>query len=242
MILGIFDLWSVLASFGIVVAALAFAGQAIILDYIMGVLILTEGQYFKGDVVSVNLVEGTVEEVGVRRTLIRDPRGTLHSVSNGLIRQSANFTRTYAAATIDIDGVADKDVEAVITILNEVGAALVADETIGPLLRDTPGYAATTRLSSTGHTPVRGQGATRGASPGRGRGPSPDRGGAPREGDPAHPSGRMEVRTMTDPATPPPASPGGGPIGDEDGLSFKQIAIRVLAIAVIAVHRLPGWS
>jgi small-conductance mechanosensitive channel len=152
VILGIFDLWSVLASFGIVVAALAFAGQAIILDYIMGVLILTEGQYFKGDVVSVNLVEGTVEEVGVRRTLIRDPRGTLHSVSNGLIRQSANFTRTYAAATIDIDGVADKDVETVIAILDEVGAALVADETIGPLLRDTPGYAATIRLSSNGAT------------------------------------------------------------------------------------------
>ena len=139
VILGIFDLWSVLASFGIVVAALAFAGQAIILDYIMGVLILIEGQYFEGPgVVSVNLVEGTVEEVGVRRTLIRDPRGTLHSVSNGLIRQSANFTRTYAPATIDIDGVADKDVETVISILNEVGAALVADETIGPLLPTRP--------------------------------------------------------------------------------------------------------
>jgi hypothetical protein len=43
-----------------------------------------------------------------------------------------------------------KDVETVIAILNEVGAALVADETIGPLLRDTPGYAATIRLSSNG--------------------------------------------------------------------------------------------
>ena len=48
--------------------------------------------------------------------------------------------------------IADKDVEAVITILNEVGIALAADEAIGPLLRDTPGYAATTRLSASGAT------------------------------------------------------------------------------------------
>jgi hypothetical protein len=33
---------------------------------------------------------------------------------------------------------------------------------------------------------------------------------------------------MTAPATPPPASPGGGPIGDEDGLSFRRTAVRVL--------------
>ena len=99
-------------------AALTFAGQAVILDMIMGVLILLEGQYYKGDTISVNMVEGVVEEVGIRRTVIRDTRGTLHSISNGLIRSSSNFTRTYAAAIVDVDGVAEKDVEAVIGILD----------------------------------------------------------------------------------------------------------------------------
>lgn len=152
MLLGIFDLWSLLAGFGLVIAALAFAGQSIILDIIMGVLILVEGQYFKGDFVSINGIDGTVEEVGVRRTLVRDARGTLHSISNGLIRSSSNFTRTYAQATVDIDGVADRDVETVIGILNDVGAAIAADAELGPLLQAVPGYSSTIRLTASGST------------------------------------------------------------------------------------------
>jgi small conductance mechanosensitive channel len=152
LVLGLFDLWSLLAGLGLVLAALTFAGQAVILDMIMGVLILLEGQYYKGDTIAVNMVEGVVEEVGIRRTLIRDARGTLHSISNGLVRSSSNFTRTYAAAIMDIDGVAEKDVETVISILNDVGEAIAADEELGPLLIATPGYAGTTRFSATGAT------------------------------------------------------------------------------------------
>ncbi len=75
VVLGIFDLWSVLTGLGLALAAITLAGQAIVLDYLMGILILVEGQYFKGDIVRVGGIEGTVEEVGLRRTLIRDPRG-----------------------------------------------------------------------------------------------------------------------------------------------------------------------
>jgi small conductance mechanosensitive channel len=152
LLLGIFDLWPLLAGLGLVAAAIAFAGQAVILDLIMGILILMEGQYFKGDLVAINGIEGTVEEVGIRRTVIRDVRGTLHSISNGIVRSSSNFSRTYALAAVDIDGVADGDVEAVIGVLNAVGAELAADEEIGPLLQDTPGYTATIRLSAHGST------------------------------------------------------------------------------------------
>ncbi len=152
LVLGIFDLWPLLAGLGLVIAAIAFAGQDIILDLIMGILILLEGQYFKGDIVAVNGIEGTVEEVGIRRTVIRDIRGTLHSVSNGLIRNSSNFSRTFAVATVDIDGVADKDVEAVIEVFTAVGQELADDEELGPLLEDTPGYTSTIRLTSSGST------------------------------------------------------------------------------------------
>jgi small-conductance mechanosensitive channel len=152
LILGVFNLWPLLAGLGLVLAALTFAGQSIILDLIMGVLILVEGQYFKGDTVNLGGIEGVVEEVGLRRTVLRDLRGTLHSISNGVIRTSANMTRTYAAATVEIDGVADGDVETVIVILGEVGASLVADPDIAPLLQNVPGYTGTTRLSSSGAT------------------------------------------------------------------------------------------
>ena len=125
VIFGIFDLWPIFAGLGLLLAAITLAGQDIVLDYLMGVLILVEGQYFKGDIIRVGAVEGTVEEVGLRRTVIRDPRGTLHSISNGLIRASANRTRSYAMAVVEIEGIADGDVERVIGVLDAVGAAAV---------------------------------------------------------------------------------------------------------------------
>jgi len=152
VILGIFDLWSVLAGLGLVLAALTLAGQSIVLDYLMGILILTEGQYFKGDVVQLGTVEGTVEEVGLRRTVVRDVKGTVHSVSNGTIRVSSNRTRTYALATIDLDGIADRDVEGVIEVFDAVGISLSEDEAFAGKLQDVPGYAGTIRLSSAGAT------------------------------------------------------------------------------------------
>jgi hypothetical protein len=61
--------------------------------------------YFKGDWMRVGNpggVEETVEQIGLRRTQLRDGMGSLHAVSNGLIRQSTNATRTFSVATVDV--------------------------------------------------------------------------------------------------------------------------------------------
>jgi small-conductance mechanosensitive channel len=150
VVLGAFDLWSVLAGLGLFLAAITLAGQSIVLDYLMGLLILLEGQYYKGDYVRINAVEGTVEEVGLRRTVLRDIRGTLHSLSNGEIRSSANLTRTYAVAMVIIDGVPDRDLDRAIAILEEVGRDLAADPELGSLFLDTPGYTGTMSLTAAG--------------------------------------------------------------------------------------------
>ncbi len=152
VLLGWFDLWPMLAGLGVIVAAITLAGQAIVLDYLMGVLILVEGEYFKGDIVRIGVVEGTVEEVGLRRTVVRDTRGTLHSISNGLIREVANLTRTDAVATIDVAGIADGDVETVIEVVNEVGRSMAEDPAWTDRIIDTPAYSGTIRLDATGAT------------------------------------------------------------------------------------------
>lgn len=118
---------------------MTLAGQSIVLDYLMGFLILVEGQYYVGDVVNVGGVEGTVEEVGFRRTTIRDSSGTVHSTSNGLIRTSANLTRIYASAVVDIQGIRDADVERAIAAMSQVGADLAADPDWAPRLLAPPG-------------------------------------------------------------------------------------------------------
>lgn len=152
VILGLFDLWPLVTGLGVVLAAITLAGQSIVLDYLMGILILIEGQYFKGDIVRVGGIEGTVEEVGLRRTVIRDPRGTLHSVSNGEIRMSSNRTRSYAMASIQIEGIADGDVERVIAVLDAVGASVAADPALADAIIEAPGYTSTTSLTALGAT------------------------------------------------------------------------------------------
>ena len=152
VILGVFDLWSVVTGLGLLLAAITLAGQSIVLDYLMGFLILVEGQYFKGDVDPVGAVEGTVEEVGLRRTVLRDARGTLHSISNGEIRTSSNLTRTYAVAMLNIDGIADTDIERAMGVMDVVGSALATDPAWAAQVLEPPGPSTIARLQAGGAT------------------------------------------------------------------------------------------
>ena len=104
VVLAVFDLWVILAAIVVIVVAVVFATQDVVLDYVMGFLILVEGPYFKGDYVSVGGqpgTEGVVEEIGLRRTVLRDATGASNAVSNGLIRSSTNLTRLFSVAVVD---------------------------------------------------------------------------------------------------------------------------------------------
>jgi small conductance mechanosensitive channel len=133
--LTIFDLLPVIAGLGLVAVALTLAGQSIVLDYLMGILIVLEGPYYKGDWVQLRGVEGEVEEVGMRRTVIRDSSGTVHSVSNGETRIASNLTRIFARMLVDITVAYGTDIERATTIVNEVGDAMRTDPAwVGRLL------------------------------------------------------------------------------------------------------------
>jgi small-conductance mechanosensitive channel len=152
LVFELFDLWPMVAGLALVLAALTLAGQSVILDYIMGVLILVEGQYYKGDTISVGAIEGTVEEVGLRRTVVRDGHGVVHSISNGTIRVSSNLTRIFAVAVVDIEGVRHSDVEAVIAIMDQAGREIAADPAWEDVIVDAPMYRSTSALTDLGVT------------------------------------------------------------------------------------------
>lgn len=146
------DLWTAIAGLGLIGAAITLAGQSIVLDYLMGVLILAEGQYYKGDTINTGTLEGVVEEVGLRRTVLRDASGTVHSISNGTIRTVSNLTRVYAAAIVDIPGVREGDIETVIAAMNRVGEELAADPAWADRIIETPKYVSTTAFTDLGAT------------------------------------------------------------------------------------------
>ena len=138
IVLALFDLFPVIAGLSIVLAAITLAGQAIVLDYLMGILILVEGQYFIGDWISVGGVEGSVEEITLRRTVIRDATGTVHSISNGVIRTSSNLTRLYAGLAVDVVVPYDTDIDRASAVVGQVGREMFQDPEWQGRLLDAP--------------------------------------------------------------------------------------------------------
>ena len=103
--LAVFELWYVLGAIVLLIVAVVFATKEVVLDYVMGFLLLVEGPFFKGDYVVVRDhagAEGIVEEIGLRRTLLRDALGSSHAVSNGLVRLSSNLTRMFSVAVVEL--------------------------------------------------------------------------------------------------------------------------------------------
>ncbi len=130
LVLGVFDLWSLLAGIIVIVAAILFATSDVVLDYVMGFLILVEGPFFKGDWIKVGApggAEGRVEEIGLRRTVLRDAMGSAHAISNGLIRQSANVTRVFSVATVEIQVTQPADLDRAIATAAHVTREMRAD-------------------------------------------------------------------------------------------------------------------
>ncbi len=123
-----------LASVGAVGLALSLGAQTLVKDVISGLFILGENQYTIGEVVSINNITGTVEEMSLRATALRDASGALHIIPNGEVRIVSNRTRDWSRAIVDVSITYEADVDRALVALQAIGAALADDETIAPLL------------------------------------------------------------------------------------------------------------
>lgn len=135
-----FDIRAVLAGVSITSIALAIGAQSLVRDAINGIFILSENQYAKGDIVTLAGVTGTVEDVSLRRTLVRDLDGVLYTVPNGNVVVAANFTRDFSKVRVSIPVAPTSDLAKVRTVADEVGRALAEDPEYGAMIVDAPKY------------------------------------------------------------------------------------------------------
>lgn len=125
-ILGL-DVGPAVAGLGVAGIAIGFGAQAIIRDYFGGLLIFLENQYGRGDVVTIADVTGTVEDLTLRRTVLRDVDGVVHSVPNGAIIVASNRTRVWRRVDLDVVIAYGSDVERAIQVFDAVGSEIAAD-------------------------------------------------------------------------------------------------------------------
>lgn len=109
-----------LASAGILGIAVGLGAQSIFKDMLNGILIVIEDQYNVGEVVSLAGLKGTVEDLSLRRTTVRDADGTLYIIPNSQIATVSNLSRDYAVATLNVSVDASANPDRVIAILTDV--------------------------------------------------------------------------------------------------------------------------
>jgi moderate conductance mechanosensitive channel len=109
-----------LASAGILGIAIGLGAQSIFKDMLNGILILVEDQYNVGEVVNLAGLKGTVEDLSLRRTTLRDADGTLYIIPNSQIATVSNLSRDYAVATLNVSVDASANPDKVISLLADV--------------------------------------------------------------------------------------------------------------------------
>jgi len=139
-----FQLGGLVAPAAVLGAALGFGAQRVVQDLLAGFFLITERQYGFGDVVSIAVsgqsvpADGTVEDVTLRITTLRNPDGEVIHVPNGQIVKVTNLSKDWARAAIDVPVPATSDINRVNEILRDVGAKAFADRKLKSLLLDEP--------------------------------------------------------------------------------------------------------
>lgn len=128
----------IIASVGILGAALAFGTQSLVKDFVSGLFIIAENQYHVDDYVVIGSLSGRVESVSVRTTSIRGDDGSLNHIPNGSITALSNKSTGQLKELIKLDVAADTDLSEFAKVLTKIAEKLQKTEHHSALISDGP--------------------------------------------------------------------------------------------------------
>ncbi len=141
------NLTPILASAGVVGVALGFGAQTLVKDFLSGIFLVLEDQFGVGDVVDLGPAIGTVEEVTLRITRVRDLSGIVWYVRNGEILRVGNRSQGWTTAVVDVPVAFNEDLDRVRRIVDKVGTMMDGDPAYDGILFGMPTYAGVESVS-----------------------------------------------------------------------------------------------
>ena len=132
------NLAPLLASAGVVGVAIGFGAQNLVRDYLSGIFMLVEDQYGVGDVITVGDATGTVENVTLRITRVRDVNGIVWHIRNGAIETVGNESQGWARAVIDFPVPFASDLAATRNLLQETGDGMWSEPAWRAVMLEAP--------------------------------------------------------------------------------------------------------
>lgn len=133
-----YNIGPVLASAGIAGVALSFGAQSLVKDYLSGIFMVAEDQLGIGDSVDLGEAVGTVENVGLRVTQVRDVKGTLWHVRNGEILRVGNQSQGWARCVLDIPVPYDTNIDLIADMIEHEARLVRDDPDVGPSIVADP--------------------------------------------------------------------------------------------------------
>ncbi len=128
----------IVASAGVGGVALGFGAQSLVKDYLSGIFMLTEDQFGVGDLVQIGALTGTVQEVTLRVTRLRDASGTVWYVRNGEVLTLGNVSQGFSTAVIDIPIAVGQDPERAKEVLRAAVVPMAEEEPWADVLLEAP--------------------------------------------------------------------------------------------------------
>ena len=117
----------VLGSAAVLGVGIGLGAQSIFKDMINGIFILVEDQYNVGEVVKIAGLQGTVEDLSLRVTTLRDGGGTLYTIPNSQIATVSNLSRDFSVASLPVSVDASANPDRVMAVLRKVATEVRND-------------------------------------------------------------------------------------------------------------------
>jgi moderate conductance mechanosensitive channel len=136
-----------IASAGVIGLGISFGAQSIFKDMLTGIFILIENQYSVGDTIKIAGLTGTVEDLSLRVTRLRDGDGTVYIVPNSQITTVSNLSRDFAVGTLNISVDAREDPDRVMKVLQDLAVQVRKDETFKDIVISDPSIPGVDKIS-----------------------------------------------------------------------------------------------
>ena len=121
------NITGLLAGAGVMGIAIGLGARSLIQDFLAGIFIILENEYRIGDVVCLDDTCGLVQDITLRKTVLRNLDGAAHHISNGSIKKASNLSKDFARVNLDIGIAYSSNLEKVIEVVNRVGKELTED-------------------------------------------------------------------------------------------------------------------
>jgi moderate conductance mechanosensitive channel len=136
-----------IASAGVIGLGISFGAQSIFKDMLTGIFILIENQYSVGDTIKIAGLTGTVEDLSLRVTRLRDGDGTVYIVPNSQITTVSNLSRDFAVGTLNISVDAREDPDRVMSVLKALAVQVRKDEAFKDIVIADPNILGVDKIS-----------------------------------------------------------------------------------------------